>query len=32
PGMSEASIFPQQALAHGWTVGEMLDKIVAEVS
>lgn len=31
PGMSEASIFPQQALAHGWTIGEMLDKIVAEV-
>ena len=30
PGMSEASIFPQQALAHGWTIGELLDKIVAE--
>ena len=30
PGMSEASIIPQQTLAHGWTIGELLDAIVEE--
>lgn len=30
PGMSEASIIPQQAAAHGWTIGELLDAIVEE--
>ncbi|MEL6863312.1 MAG: D-alanine--D-alanine ligase family protein [Bacteroidota bacterium] len=30
PGMSEASIFPQQAIAHGWTISEMLEAIVEE--
>jgi D-alanine-D-alanine ligase len=28
PGMSEQSIFPQQAIAHGWTITELLDCIV----
>ncbi len=31
PGMSEQSIVPQQALAHGWTIGELLDAVVGEV-
>lgn len=30
PGMSEASILPQQAIAHGWTIGELLDAVVEE--
>jgi len=28
PGMSEASIFPQQAIAHGWTIAKLLDILV----
>lgn len=30
PGMSEASIIPQQARAYGWTIGQMLDTIVTD--
>lgn len=30
PGMSEASIIPQQARAHGWTIGELLDAVVED--
>ena len=30
PGMSEASIIPQQAKAYGWTIGEMLDIVVKD--
>lgn len=30
PGMSEASIIPQQAQAHGWTIGQLLDVVIAD--
>lgn len=30
PGMSEASIIPQQAKAYGWTIGKMLDVVVTD--
>ena len=30
PGMSEASIIPQQARAYGWTLGQFLDLIVTD--
>lgn len=30
PGMSETSILPQQAIAHGWTITEVLDAVVKE--
>lgn len=30
PGMSEASIIPQQARAHGWTIGQLLDTVVED--
>ncbi len=30
PGMSEASIIPQQARAYGWTIGQMLDTIIED--
>ncbi|MCP3932238.1 MAG: D-alanine--D-alanine ligase [Bacteroidetes bacterium] len=30
PGMAEQSIIPQQALAHGWTITELLDAIIEE--
>ncbi len=30
PGMSEASILPQQALAHGWTIGDLLDAVIED--
>ena len=30
PGMSEASIIPQQAQAFGWTIAELLDTIVED--
>lgn len=30
PGMSEASIIPQQAKAHGWTIADLLDAVVEE--
>lgn len=30
PGMSEASIIPQQARAYGWTLGEFLDLIITD--
>ncbi len=30
PGMSEASIIPQQARAYGWTIGQMLDTIIQD--
>jgi len=30
PGMSEASIIPQQARAYGWTLGEFLDLIIED--
>ena len=30
PGMSEASIVPAQAQAHGWTITELLDPVVQE--
>ena len=32
PGFSEQSIVPQQAQAMGWTIGEVLDAVVAEVA
>jgi D-alanine-D-alanine ligase len=30
PGMSENSILPQQAVAQGWTISELLDAVVEE--
>lgn len=30
PGMSEASIIPQQAQAYGWTIGQLLDVVVTD--
>lgn len=30
PGMSEASIIPQQAVAYGWTIGQLLDVVVTD--
>jgi len=30
PGMAETSILPQQAIAHGWTIGELLDVVVED--
>jgi D-alanine-D-alanine ligase len=30
PGLSEASIIPQQAIAYGWTIGQMLDIVVSD--
>ncbi len=30
PGMSEASIIPQQARAYGWSLGEFLDLIITD--
>lgn len=30
PGMSEASIVPQQATAYGWTVGHLLDVVIQD--
>ena len=30
PGMSEASIIPQQAIAYGWTISKLLDVVVAD--
>lgn len=30
PGFSEQSLFPQQALAHGWTIEELLDCVMEE--
>jgi D-alanine-D-alanine ligase len=30
PGMSEASIIPQQAKAYGWTIGKLLDTVVED--
>ncbi|MDZ4749022.1 MAG: D-alanine--D-alanine ligase family protein [Saprospiraceae bacterium] len=30
PGMSEASIIPQQANAYGWTIGKLLDVVVTD--
>ena len=30
PGMSEASIIPQQAIAYGWTIGQLLDTVVSD--
>ena len=30
PGMSEASIIPQQAIAYGWTIGKLLDTIITD--
>ncbi len=30
PGMSETSLLPQQAIAHGWTIRELLDAVVDE--
>ncbi|MCB9080683.1 MAG: D-alanine--D-alanine ligase [Lewinellaceae bacterium] len=30
PGMSEASIVPQQTRNFGWTVGQLLDRVIAE--
>ncbi len=32
PGMSEQSIVPQQTLAHGWSIGQLLDAIVDEAT
>lgn len=32
PGMSEASIVPQQALAYGWTISKLLETIIEECS
>jgi hypothetical protein len=28
--MSEASILPQQAIAHGWAIGTLLDAVINE--
>ena len=30
PGMSEASIIPQQAQAYGWTIAQLLDTVVTD--
>jgi D-alanine-D-alanine ligase len=30
PGMSEASIIPQQARAYGWTIADLLDRVVTD--
>jgi D-alanine-D-alanine ligase len=30
PGMTEASIIPQQAQAYGWTIGQLLDTVVSD--
>ena len=30
PGMSEASIIPQQARAYGWTIAQLLDVVVSD--
>lgn len=30
PGMSEASIIPQQAIAYGWTISKLLDVVVED--
>ena len=30
PGMSEASIIPQQARAYGWTIGKLLDTVIED--
>ncbi|HZV70515.1 MAG TPA: D-alanine--D-alanine ligase family protein [Saprospiraceae bacterium] len=30
PGMSEASIIPQQAKAYGWTIGQLLDTVIQD--
>ena len=30
PGMSEQSIFPQQTIAQGWTIGQLLDAVIEE--
>lgn len=30
PGMSEASIIPQQAIAYGWTISQLLDVVVTD--
>jgi D-alanine-D-alanine ligase len=30
PGMSEASIIPQQAQAYGWSIGKLLDVVVTD--
>ena len=30
PGMSEASIIPQQAQAHGWSIGQLLDVVIED--
>ncbi len=30
PGMSEASIVPQQLAAHGWSIGQALDAVIEE--
>ncbi len=30
PGMSEASIIPQQAIAYGWTIEKLLDVVVTD--
>jgi D-alanine-D-alanine ligase len=30
PGMSEASIIPQQAKAYGWTIGKLLDTVISD--
>jgi D-alanine-D-alanine ligase len=30
PGMSEASIIPQQARAYGWTIGKLLDVVITD--
>ena len=32
PGFSEQSIVPQQALAFGWSITELLDKVIDELS
>ena len=30
PGMSEASIIPQQAKAYGWPIGKLLDVVITD--
>ena len=30
PGMSEASIIPQQAKAYGWSISKLLDVVVED--
>lgn len=30
PGMSEASIIPQQARAYGWTIAQLLDTVISD--